>query len=376
MIAAPACAPYRPFFPLAALDAILGAIVWLPWVAAPGGLAPNGLPPGEWHRDVLLFGAVPALLAGFLLTALPRWTGGPRLSAASLSGLVGLWLAATAVFLFISPGTALVLSAGFVLILLVIVTTRILAARDGRNRKIAVLLFGFLASIGLAAAQPTDPLAERLALACLVGLLIVIGGRVTPALTIAYLESSGRPVILSRSAGTELAAAGAAAGALVAWLVVPQSWLMAALGGLAAIAQARRLAQWQTWRCVAVPSLLALHLGYGWIAAGFALLALHAAIPNVVTQAAAIHAWTIGGIGTMALAIMASMIRRHGGHAFASSYPATAAFISMTLCSLARLLAEFLPGQRSALAALAGAFWVAAFALFLAAFSRLLMKPT
>jgi uncharacterized protein involved in response to NO len=378
MIAAPSptCAPYRPFFLLAALDAILGAVVWLPWIATPGELAPNGLSPGEWHRDVLLFGTVPAILAGFLLTALPRWTGGPRLSAASLRALVGLWLSARAVFLFASPRISLVLFAGFVLILLVIVAARVLAANDDGNRKIALLLFGFLASIVLAAMQPNIPLADRLALTALVGLLIVIGGRVTPALTTAYLRSVGRPVILSRSAGIELAAAGATTSALVAYVVMPRSSLTAVLGGLAATAQARRLMQWQAWRCVAVPSLLALHLGYCWIVAGFALLALHAAIPSVITQASSIHAWTIGGLGTMALAIMASMIRRHSGRAFANSYSATAAFISMTLCAVARLLAEFLPGQRSVLAALAGAFWIAAFALFLAAFSRLLLKPT
>jgi uncharacterized protein involved in response to NO len=374
-VRSPASAPYRPFFLLAALDAILGAIVWLPWVTAPGEFAPNGLQPGEWHRDVLLFGTVPALLAGFLLTALPRWTGGPGPSVASLWGLVGLWLSARAAFLILPPTLSLALFAGFILILLVIVTARVLEASDRRNRKIAVLLLGFLAAVVLAAWQPGNPLADRLALASLVGLLIVIGGRVTPALTIAHLRGLGRAVALSRSTAIEVAAAGAAACALTAWILMPQAWLTAALCGLAAVAQGRRLVQWKGWRCVTLPSLLALHLGYGWITAGFALLAAHAAMPNGVTRAAAVHAWTIGGIGTMALAIMASMIRRHGGRAFRGSRAATAAFASITLCALARLAAEFLPGQRSVLVAAAGALWIGAFGLFLAAFSRLLLRP-
>ncbi len=134
--------------------------------------------------------------------------------------------------------------------------------------------------------------------------------------------------------------------------------------------------QWQAWRCVAVPSLLALYLGYAWIVAGFALLALHVSVPDRLAQAAAVHARTVGGIGTMALAIMASMIRRHSGHAFATSHLATAAFVSITLCSASRLLMEMLPDRATCLAATAGTLWIAAFALFLAAHFRLLLRPT
>lgn len=358
------------------MDAMLGVIVWLPWMSAPGGRALTGLSLSEWHKDVLQFGTVPAILAGFLLTALPRWTRRPPISAAGLWGLTGLWLSGRAVFLFVSATTGLCVFTVFILMLLVIASARILPANDRRNWKILLLLLALLASVVLATVSPADPFADRLALASLVGLLMVIGGRVTPALMIAHIESRGGRISLRRPTGIEHAAAAAAACALVAWLVMPDGWPTAFLAGLAAITQARRLVQWQFWRCAAVPPLLALHVGYGWIVAGFALLALHAWVPDRLAQAAAVHAWTVGGIGTMALAIMASMIRRHGGHAFAASHIATAAFVSITLCSASRLLVEVCPDQAPFLVATAGSLWIAAFALFLAAHWRLLLQPT
>jgi len=355
---------------------MLGVIVWLPWMTAPGGRALTGLSLSEWHKDMLQFGTVPAMLAGFLLTALPRWTGGRRVSAAGLWGLTGLWLLGRTVFLFVSSTAGLGVFTIFILMLLSIASARILPANDRRNWKTLLLLLALLASVVLATVSPADPFADRVALASLVGLLIVIGGRVTPALTIAHIESRAGQIALRRPTRIEHAAAAAAACALIAWLAIPDRWPTALLAGLAAFAQALRLVQWQFWRCATVPSLLALHLGYGWIVVGFALLALHIWVPDRLAQAAAVHAWTVGGIGTMALALMASMIRRHSGRAFAASRLATAAFVSITLCSASRLLVELLPDQATFLAATAGSVWIAAFALFLAAHWRLLLRPT
>ena len=124
---------------------------------------------------------------------------------------------------------------------------------------------------------------------------------------------------------------------------------------------------------VASSSVLALHIGYGWITVGFGLLAIHIFVPARLEQAAAVHAWTIGAIGPMALAIMASMIRKHSRRAFETSVRATGAFAAMTICCLSHLLVEFLPVYGVALTSLAGMLWVVAFGLFLVAFRRMLI---
>jgi uncharacterized protein involved in response to NO len=369
------CAPYRPFFLLAALDAVLGAVVWLPWSAATRQATSTGLSPADWHRYELLFGMVPALFAGFLLTAVPRWTRRPPVAAATLWLLTGCWVVGRVTFLVVSPTAGLPVSAVFLLALLSVCSARIVAARDRRDYPVMLLLLGFLASAALTTTRPASPVAERLAVASLLGLLLTFGGRVIPPLTTAYTAGRDRPAAVARVRLVERAAATAAALALVAWMVLERGPVVAVLGGAAALAQAGRLVQWRGWRCLTVPSVLALHLGYGWLVVGFVLLGWHAVTPGGLTEGAVVHVWTVGGLGTMALGVMASMIRRHSGHAFATSRLATGAFVAITLGAAARLLAELVPGAARALTAWAAVGWTLAFVLFLAAFSPLLVRP-
>ncbi|UCI22919.1 NnrS family protein (plasmid) [Mesorhizobium sp. B2-1-8] len=366
-------APFRSFFLIAGLDAILGAAVWLPSAFGIQSLGLTEISPGDWHRDVLLFGMVPAILAGFLLTALPRWTGRRAVSPLTTRLLVALWLCSRGTFLFLSHSAGLALSALLVLTLLLIAAGRVIASRDRRNLKILFLLLVFCSGNMLAAAHYQIELALRLALASIVGLVMIIGGRVVPALTMAYVESAGGRIFIYRSAALEYVAAVMAACAFGLWVVAPQAQLTGLACALAACGQATRAAQWNGWRSVASSTVLALHIGYGWIIVGFGLLAIHILAPECLGQAAAIHAWTIGAIGTMALAIMASMIRKQSRRAFVSSVPATGAFAAITICCLSRLLVEMLPSYGALLTSISSALWVVAFGLFLVAFRRMLV---
>lgn len=364
-----AVAPFRPFFLLAALDAIAGGAVWTPPLL---GLETGWrfMTAGEWHRDALLFGTVPAMLAGFLLTALPRWTGRPAIPATVTWALVALWLCGRGASVLVSQAAGLAVASLFCLVLTLIVTGTVIAARDRRNVKVAMLLAAYCAGTVLTAASVQVEPALRLVVASVVGLLVTIGGRVVPALTTAFAEHGGDAPAIRRSFTVERVAAVAALCALSAWVAAPQATPTAFACALAAFAQAVRAAQWRGWRVRASP-VLALHAGYGWIVAGFALAAIHVVAPAQADRLAAIHVWMIGAMGTMGLAIMASMMRRHSNRAFARSAWATAAFASMTASCLSRLLACAIPGDPALWMTLSGAFWVAAFCLFLIAFGRM-----
>ncbi|WP_434722838.1 NnrS family protein [Mesorhizobium sp. RIZ17] len=366
-------APFRPFFLIAGLDAIVGAAVWLPSVFGIRAADSTGISPGDWHRDVLLFEMIPAILTGFLLTALPRWTGRREVSPLTTRLLVALSLAGQATFLFLSHSVGLALAALFVLALFVIAAGRVVAARDRRNLKVLALLLVFCGGNVLAAASYQVEFALRLGLASIIGLVMIIGGRVVPALTVAYAEAAGGRIAFNRFALVEGVAGVVAACALGLWVVAPQAQLSGAACALAACSQVIRAAQWSIWRSRVSSTVLALHIGYGWIVVGFGLLAIHILKPASLGQAAAVHAWTIGAIGTMALAIMASMIRKHSRRAFATSVPATGAFVAMTICCLSRLLVELLPSYAAPLTGLSGSLWVVAFGLFLWAFRRMLI---
>lgn len=366
--------PFRPFFLVAVVDAVLGGSGWLQSAFGLRAFGPTGLSAGDWHRDMLLFGMVPAVLTGFLLTALPRWTGHRAVSSHTTYLLILLWACGRVAFLQRLPSLGLAFSTIWVLALLLIAAKAVIASRDRRNFKILLLLVVFCGSNGLVAAPYQVELALRLALVSIIGLVVIIGGRVVPALTIAYVESAGGQIVLSRSVSRERAAALMTICALCSWVVAPAAQLTGIACVLAAFSQAMRAAQWKGWRSLSSSTVLGLHIGYGWIVVGFASLAVHIFAPAMLGQATAVHAWTIGAIGTMALAIMASMIRKHSRLAFMPSSPATGALAAMTTCCLSRQLIEALPGYFGVLASLSGALWIVAFALFMMAYVRALLR--
>ncbi len=83
---------FRPFFLFGAVYA--GAMVPLWLVVFAGDMAlPTAFAPRDWHVHEMLFGYVSAVIAGFLLTAIPNWTGRLPIQGAPLALLFAAWLA-------------------------------------------------------------------------------------------------------------------------------------------------------------------------------------------------------------------------------------------------------------------------------------------
>ena len=363
--------PFRLFFLIAATDAMLGAAVWLPLAFITETI--SGASAGLWHRNALLFGTVPAILAGFLLTALPRWTKQPAVSQLSMRLLAAIWLAARGIS-FLSTTVGLLLAAVFVLSLTVVAARPVITSNDRRNFKVVLLLSCFCGSVVLSAGAWHTELALRMAIASIIALVAIIAGRVIPALTAAYAQSIGAQLLVRPLMRVEIVAAFTAVSALAAWVVAPQAQLTGVACAIASCSQAMRVAQWRGWLGRAPWSIIALHIGYCWIVVGFMLLAIHIFAPESVGRGAGIHAWTIGAIGTMGLAIMASMIRKHSRRPFSDSLPATAAFVSMTLSSLSRLLAGTSIADIELWITMSAGLWIVSFGLFLLAFGGYLLR--
>ena len=86
---------FRPFFFGAATWAVIAIGLWLCELAGEIAL-PTGFEAVAWHRHEMLFGFVGAAVAGFLLTAIPNWTGRLPIAGKPLLSLFGLWAAARA----------------------------------------------------------------------------------------------------------------------------------------------------------------------------------------------------------------------------------------------------------------------------------------
>ncbi|MGN6098561.1 MAG: NnrS family protein [Bosea sp. (in: a-proteobacteria)] len=355
-----ACAsqPFQIFFVLAAGTAAAGVQPWLI------GSWPVGMTAAVWHREMLLFGMVPGVLAGFLLTALPRWTRSPPVPQRVVRVLMALWLAGRLVHLW-SPGMAAPIAASFILSVAMLVAVRVVKAGAMREIKVVFLLI----LLAMAAAAPDVMPADfrlRLALAAILGLIAVIGGRIAPALTASYSALRGAQFARQLPHSAEVAAALSLIIAIGLWCFDADGQGPASLA--AAVLQAARLLAWRPWRVTGQPGLVAIHLAYAWIPLGLGLNVLRSAGLGV-SDNAVLHAWAAGAIGAMCLAVMASMARRQSRQAFSRPAGSLAMFFAGVGAAPLRLLAELgMPFQLQ----LAALCWSSAFLLFVASYRRYL----
>jgi uncharacterized protein involved in response to NO len=148
--------------------------------------------------------------------------------------------------------------------------------------------------------------------------------------------------------------------ALLIWAIAPDAaaTLWAALA--AGIAVALRLSRWRGLHTVPEPLLLILHVGYGWLALGLLLLGLNG-ITDMLPATTALHALTVGAVGTMTLAVMTRASLGHTGRPLSAGPVTKAIYGLITIAALVRILSP-LAGDRIDLALwLAGAAWSCAF---------------
>lgn len=365
--------PFAPFFSFAAIDAMIGAGAWL-LALQPGGASwplPDDL--AVWHAREMLLGYLGAALAGFFLTALPRWTR--KAAPAWAPGCVlATWLVAR--FAPLAPHPFAFLAALPCVVLAVAAGFQVAAARDARNVKTVVLL-ALYAAAGMGFAASTDSAAQdaalRLAVAALIGLVMLIGGRVLPELTSRFDALCGEAPSPVRDEAVEFFTALSAGLALICWLGQMSGQAAAFAFVCAAAAQVWRMAVWLGRRTASSAPLRALYGAYASLPAGFALLGGHALAPETIPESAGLHLWMAGAFGGMTLAIMSSMIRRRNGLAFVASRAGNATALFWLVAVLCRTIATFVPARGYWLTAAACA-WSAAFATFLFDFRAPLLR--
>lgn len=371
---------FRPFFLAGALFAGFAVLLWMPLYEGRVALD-TVFAPVDWHAHELLFGYVAAVVTGFLLTAIPNWTGRLPLAGTPLLVLVLAWLAGR---LAVSFGGALgwvavaVIDVAFLLLVLAAAGREVIAGRNWRNLRVLVIVAVFAAADVVvhveAHVRGEAVLGRRLALAAIVMLIVLIGGRIVPSFTRNWLVKANPGRLPAPFGRLDGAAIGASVPALAAWLVAPDGWVTAALLGLAGLVQAVRLARWAGDRTGRDALVLILHLGYAFIPLGFLLLAAAALWP-VVPEAAGIHAWSVGAAGVMTLAVMTRATRGHTGRSLEAPPSTRAVYVAVVVAAALRILAALLPEMASPLLWAATLAWVAAFWGFCAVYGPMLLRP-
>lgn len=367
---------FRPFFLAAGLFAIVLLGLWL--AILQGKIATGPLAPAVWHGHEMLFGFAAAVIAGFLLAAAQNWTGIRTPSGPPLAALFLLWLAGRLSFLVpgLPVGLVALVDLLFLPVLALTLAWPIIKARQLHNYPFPIMLLVLAAANALVHAEAlgwtasSASLGLHLAAYVVVTMMAVMGGRVIPFFTDNRLKTAPRRwKIIERLVPVATLAA------LLAALIAPVSPTTALLAAIAATVHFTRLAGWYASKVWSVPLLWILHLGYAWIALGFALLALSAAGVGAATSAS-LHAFTTGGIGVLTLGMMARVSLGHTGRSIESVPLMTLAFVAINLAALIRVaLPLFFPAVYTAGLTAAGLAWMAAFGLFAAIYAPMLLRP-
>lgn len=370
---------FRPFFLFGAVYA--GAVIPL-WLAIYEGILsmPLGFAPRDWHAHEMLFGFVAAVVGGFLLTAIPNWTGRLPLNGRPLQVLFASWvLGRTAMLLSATIGwiPTAACDALFLVLLALAAAREIVAGRKFNNLKIVAIISLFAASnIAFhieAHVKGNADISARFALALVVVLIGLVGGRIVPSFTRNWLARQGigrLPVPFNRYDAVTMIVS---ALALLAFAVRPTGIAAATMLGIAGVLQAVRLARWAGDRTWPDRLVFILHVAYAFIPAGFVLGSLAAL--DILSYGAAIHAWTGGAIGAMTLAVMSRATLGHTGRELKASLPAQIVYAAVVLAALARICAAIEPDYARVLMLIAGLGWSIAFFGFAGVFGGYLLSP-
>ncbi|MGH8150055.1 MAG: NnrS family protein [Steroidobacteraceae bacterium] len=398
---------FRPFFLAASLWSAVAIAMWIVMLFT-GYALPSRFDPLRWHIHEMLFGFVPAAIAGFLLTAIPTWTGRKPIRGALLAGLAALWLAGR-IACALSASLPFWFAAGvdlaFLFALAAVMLREVALARSWRNlpMPMPVALLGvadLLMYLEAAGRAVPAGLGWRLGLAALMILVSVVGGRIIPAFTRNWLarrvsrrEPGREPWTGSgptSTAGLVLRvgpALGSPAGraldrltlgvlhaGLVGWAFLPGAHVFAVLLILASALLLWRLARWGGVATFAEPLLAVLHVGYGWLMVGAALLGVSVLTP-AIPLAAAVHALTAGTIGTLILAVMTRVSLGHTGRPLEAGGATVAIYLLVNVAAAMRVIAELAIGVFVPLVLLSALLWVAAFLLFVVRYGPMLAAP-
>jgi len=362
---------FRPFFLLAGIWSVMVLPVSLLMILGYLEL-PILYDPISWHVHEMLFGFVSAAVAGFLLTAIPNWTGRLPLHGGSLLMLVSLWLAgrlAVATSVFLGAWPTAIMDTAFLIVLTAVMGREIVVGRNWRNLPI-VGAVGLLAALNgyfhveAGNGAGAENLAIRLAIIVIIALISLIGGRVVPSFTHNWLAKRNEAVMPASFGRFDIASIAVTVIALLAWAFsAPDRWSAIVLT-LAAVMNAVRLARWHGHRTLSDPLVFILHVGFSWIPIGLGMLAASMVFGSI-PETGALHALTIGAMGTMVLAVASRATIGHTGRELVAGAGLTAGYILITFAAAARIIAAMDVNFSAPLLFLSAAAWIAAYGLFL-----------
>jgi len=372
---------FRPLFFCAGLWSALAMTIWIVFLST-GRSLPSAFAMVDWHVHELLYGYLPAVVAGFLLTAVPNWTGRLPITGAPLLVLTALWLAGR-VILTVSaisgPVIAALVDLSFLAVLALVIGREVVSGRNWRNLKVLIAVGLLFFGNGLfhweAASQGAawNAYGARTGIAVAIFLIMLIGGRVVPSFTRNWLARQSRGRLPAPFGRFDMVTIGIAGATLVLWVAAPDRSETAIFCLIAGFLHAARLARWAGERTAAEPLMLILHVGYGFVPLGFLAVGLAGLSPETLPMSCALHAWTVGAVGVMTIAVMTRASLGHAGKPLHATPGIAVVYVCIIAAAVLRVLSGLDSAPESVLHLAAGA-WIAAFTGFTIVFAPLLVR--
>jgi uncharacterized protein involved in response to NO len=372
---------FRPFFLGGAAWAAVAMVIWIGALAGWWEVA-GDYGAAAWHAHEFLFGYVGAVMTGFLLTAIPNWTGRLPVCGRPLLALFLLWIGGRMALLLdgaIGVVPAAAIDGLFLVALAGMILREIVAGRNWRNLKV-VALVTLLAAANIAfhaevIATGVADRAARAGIALVLVLIVLIGGRIVPSFTRNWLVKRGAANLPAPFGPFDAASIAVAAAALVLWVAMPQAVATGMALLLAGAMQTVRLFRWAGWPSWREPLVFVLHAGYALIPLGFVAVGAATLWPGTVPPGGALHVWTAGGMVMMTLAVMTRATLGHTGRALQAGLVTIAIYLAALVAVTCRVAASMSSNASASLLELAAVAWVLAFAGFALCYGRMLVRP-
>ena len=385
---------FRIFFLGAAVFAILTMLKWayITFATRFEFDGTNQMMPFYWHGHEMLYGYALAVIAGFLLTAVKAWTQQSMPYGYKLLVIFVPWALARVLFLAnginINTGTLIAAASDIIFWLLTASFVILPIYRVRQKRQIGIvakLLLLFIGQVWFYVALFTQNnngmhMSLLFGLYLIVGVVLTIGRRVMPMFIEHGIATGGevRQKVKNSDLLDRLSLLGFFAFMISDVFLTGDRWAVCVSGTAAVVIAISNLIRLKNWYLPGIwskPLVWSLWLSFLGMVIGFFLFAL---VPfGIINHSLAMHAVGISGIGLMTLAMMSRVSLGHTGrNIHQPPKTVTVIFISMTMAWLARVVLGWtLPDYYFATLAMAQAFWIVAFLVFVASYAPILTLP-
>ncbi len=373
---------FRPFYLLGVLYGLGVMAVWILTTYGVVEFTPALYSLSAWHGHEMVFGFSGAVVAGFILTALPGWAGTEEISGGRLALLVLLWfLGRIAIYssVFVPAFVVLLLDCSLYLVATFMVLPGLLRAENKHYLALLpILLMLCLGNVVFHLAIMDGDMARaswgiQIGLMGIVVKFILAGGFLTTIFTGNALRQKDGPELNVNPLLEYISAL--SLGLFIYGALSDVSDMVAAgFAFIAAGVQIVRFLRWRTHLILDAPLVLIMHLSYLWFISALILFGAAAFLDEISSQIW-LHAFTVGALSLMMLSLLTRVSLRHTGRSLIPSKVMIVSFASIFIVAFLRVMVsmEILPDNWLPVTAV---IWSVSFIIYILLHGLMLIRPS